>query len=92
MGDACYNLGVLYYNQSLEYYNRSTSSTLTDAAKYNTMWEKPIPEAVKYLEMAKELNPKDLATLNALKACYGHMGNNDKYNELKDEIQKLKQQ
>lgn len=90
-GDALYNLGVLYYNQSVEYYNRSTS-TLTDAAKYNTMWEKPLPEAVKYLEMARAINPTDVTTLSALKTCYGQMGNNEKYNELKAEIQKLKQQ
>ncbi|MCU0434278.1 MAG: tetratricopeptide repeat protein [Bacteroidia bacterium] len=86
--DAYYNLGVLYYNQSVEYYTRSTSN-LKDAAKYNTMWEKPLPDAAKYLEKAKELNPKDLNTLKALKVCYGQMGDNDKYKAISDEIKAL---
>jgi tetratricopeptide (TPR) repeat protein len=86
--DAYYNLGVLYYNQSVEYYTRSTSN-LKDAAKYNTMWEKPLPEAAKYLEKARELNPKDINTMKALKACYGQMGDNDKYKAISDEIKAM---
>jgi tetratricopeptide (TPR) repeat protein len=86
--DAYYNLGVLYYNQSVEYYTRSTS-TIKDAAKYTSMWDKPLPDAAKYLEQARALNPTDLNTLKALKMCYGQMGDNDKYKAISDEIKKL---
>jgi tetratricopeptide (TPR) repeat protein len=87
-GDAYFNLGVLYFNQSVEYYTRSTS-TIKDAAKYASMWEKPLPEAAKYLEKARELNPTDLNTMKALKMCYGQMGDNDKYKAISDEIKKM---
>lgn len=86
--DAYYNLGVLYYNQSVEYYNRSVSN-LKDAAKYTSLWEKPLPEAAKYLEKARDLNPTDINTLKALKICYGQMGDNDKYKAVSDEIKRL---
>jgi Flp pilus assembly protein TadD len=86
--DATYNLGVLYYNQSVEYYNRS-QSTIADAAKYNTLWEKPLPDAVKYLEAAHTLEPKDLTVLNALKAVYAQQSDTDNYNRIKDEIKKI---
>lgn len=86
--DASYNLGVLYYNQSVEYYNRS-QSTIADAAKYNTMWEKPLPDAAKYLEAAHVLEPKDLTVLNALKAVYSQMSDNDNYLRIKEEIKKV---
>ena len=86
--DANYNLGVLYYNQSVEYYTRSQSN-LTDAAKYKDLWEKPLPDAAKYLEAAHALEPKDLTTLIALKACYGQMSDNDNYKRIKDEIKAL---
>jgi Flp pilus assembly protein TadD len=83
--DAYYNLGVLYMNQSVEYYNRSIS-TVKDAAKYGTMWEKPLPDAIKYLEKAHELNPKDINCMLALKQCYGNAGENDKYAAIKEKI------
>jgi hypothetical protein len=72
-------------NQSVEYYNRSIS-TIKDAAKYGTMWEKPLPDAIKYLEKAHELNPKDMNCMLALKQCYGNAGENDKYNAIKEKI------
>ncbi len=86
--DANFNLGVLYYNQSVEYYTRS-QGTIADAAKYNTMWEKPLPEAAKYLEAAHVLDPKDLIVLNALKAVYSQMSDDVNYTRIKEEIKKV---
>lgn len=86
--DANYSLGVLYYNQSVEYYNRSQES-IADAAKYKDLWEKPLPDAAKYLEAAHALEPKDMTTLIALKLCYGQMSDNDNYARIKEEIKKL---
>ncbi len=86
--DANYNLGALYYNQSVYYYDQS-QSTIANAAKYKTMWEKPLPDAAKYLEAAHALEPKDMTTLMALKACYSQMSDNDNYLRIKEEIKKL---
>ncbi|CAN5187116.1 hypothetical protein BH09BAC5_BH09BAC5_17600 [soil metagenome] len=86
--DATYNIGVLYYNQSVEYYNRSQES-IADAAKYKDLWEKPLPDAAKYLETAHTLEPKDLTVLNALKAVYGQLSDNDNYLRIKEEIKKV---
>ncbi len=86
--EAHYNIGALYYNQSVSYYEMS-QSTLSTAAKYKTLWEKPLPNAAKFLEAASLLMPKDLNTLNALKACYSQMGDNDNYLRVKNEIKKL---
>ena len=66
-----------------------SQSTLSTAAKYKTLWEKPLPNAAKFLEAASLLMPKDLNTLNALKACYSQMGDNDNYLRVKNEIKKL---
>ena len=89
--DANYSLGVLYYNQSVEYYNRSTQS-IADAAKYKDLWEKPLPDAAKYLEAAHTLEPTDMNTLVALKACYVQMGDDTNYARVKEEIKKLQGQ
>lgn len=89
--DAIYNLGILYYNQSIEYYNRS-NSTIADAAKYSSMWEPPLKIAVEYLEKARALDPKDINTLQALKICYGNLGDTDNYNKMKEEIKKAQGQ
>ncbi|MBI3509805.1 MAG: tetratricopeptide repeat protein [Bacteroidetes bacterium] len=86
--EANYNLGVLYYNQSVEYYNRS-ASTIADAAKYRGMWEKPLPDAAKYLETAHTLDPKDMSCLIALKNCYSQMSDDANYTRIKEEIKKL---
>lgn len=86
--DATYNLGILYYNQSIEYYNRS-NSTIADASKYGTIWEAPLKVAIEFLEKARVLDPKDLNTLLALKICYGNLGDTDNYNKMKEEIKKL---
>jgi predicted Zn-dependent protease len=83
--DAIYNLGILYYNQSIEYYNRA-NSTIADAAKYANMWEPPLKVAVEYLEKARSLDPKDINTIQALKICYGNLGDSDNYNKMKEEL------
>jgi Flp pilus assembly protein TadD len=85
---AHFNLGVLFYNQSLYYYNMS-QETIAEANKYKTQWEKPLPDAVKYLEAAHKIDPKDIAVLEALKRTYGHMGDNENYMRIKEEIKKV---
>ena len=85
---ANYNLGVLYYNQSVYYYQMSQES-ITEAVKYKDIWQKPLPDAAKYLEIAHKLDAKDLNTLQALKACYAQMSDTENYQRIKDEIKAL---
>lgn len=89
--DAIYNIGILYYNQSIEYYNRS-NSTIADAAKYGTMWEGPLKVAVEYLEKARAMEPKDVNTILALKICYGNLGDSENYDKMKEELKKAQGQ
>jgi tetratricopeptide (TPR) repeat protein len=89
--DALYNMGILYYNQSIEYYNRA-NSTIADAAKYGAMWETPLKTSVEYLEKARALDPKDVNTIQALKICYGNLGDSDNYNKMKEELKKAQGQ
>lgn len=89
--DAIYNIGILYYNQSIEYYNRS-NSTIADAAKYGTMWEPPLKVAVEYLEKARAMEPKDVNTILALKICYGNLGDSENYDKMKEELKKAQGQ
>lgn len=84
--DNQFELGKLYYNQGIEYYNRSNSTTLADAAKYKTMYEAPLKSSVQYMEKALELSPKDHDTMGVLKACYGLLGDTDKYNAMKERL------
>jgi tetratricopeptide (TPR) repeat protein len=86
--DVLYNLGILYYNYGFEYLERS-NSTIADAAKYSTLWEPALKTSVDYLEKARAIDPKDLNTLQALKVCYGNLGDNEKYNQMKEEIKKV---
>lgn len=89
--DALYNLGILYYNQGIEYSNRA-NSTIADAAKYSTLWEPALNEAIKYLEMARAIDAKDVNTIQALKICYGNLGDSDNYNKMKEELKKAQGQ
>jgi tetratricopeptide (TPR) repeat protein len=86
--DANFNLGLLYYNQSVYYYNKSLE-TIADAAKYGKMWEKPLPDAAKYLEAAHKIDPKAMDPLIALKSTYSQMSDNDNYARVKEEIKKM---
>jgi TPR repeat protein len=86
--DANYNLGVLYYMQSMYYFDLSQQS-IADAAKYKNTWDKGLPDAAKYLEAAHAIDPKDLTTLSALKICYGQMGDDANYTRIKEEIKKV---
>ncbi|TND07936.1 MAG: TPR domain protein [Bacteroidetes bacterium] len=82
-----YELSYLYYNQGVEYYNRS-NSTIADAAKYSTMWEAPIKKGIEWLEKANKINPKDRDVLNMLKISYGQIGDTDNYNRIKELLKK----
>ena len=83
--DANYNLGALYFNQGVEINNSINNEQ--DMKKYEVMKknaDNTFKKAVPYLEKAHELKPKDKNTLLSLKAIYARLGNNDKYNEVRD--------
>lgn len=83
--DINYELGKLYYNQGYHYYNLSNEA-IKDAAKYGALWEPALRKGMVNLEKALEINPKDRNTMQLLKVTYGKVGENDKYNQIKEKL------
>ncbi len=84
--DACFNLGVLYYNNAAR--SIDAAARLTDKTQYeaeikriNSIFEK----SAKYYEMALKIKPGDKEALKALDFIYGRLEMKDK----QAEIQKL---
>ena len=67
-GDAFFNLGALYYNQSIEV--QSLAQDL-DGEQYDTQVaraDQMMKDALPFLEKSHELTPKDVSTLTVLKS------------------------
>ena len=83
--DAYYNLGALYFNEAVEINNLGNNAT--DAEKADEYGNKAIAKfkkAIPYLEKARSLKPKDKNTLNSLLALYARIGDDIKYQEIKE--------
>lgn len=83
--DINYELGRLFYNQGYYYFNQSNEA-IKDAAKFGTLWEPALRKGMVFLEKALEINPKDRNTMQMLKVTYGRVGENDKYNQIKEKL------
>ena len=88
--DALYNLGAFYFNEGVSMVNDANeivSNTQYKAAieEANATFAKGIP----YLEKAHEVNPTDKDTLKSLKDAYARVGDDDKYNEVKEKLDAL---
>ena len=92
-----FNLGALYFNQAAEMANQANSLKSTDDFnKAKVKFEQKFKDAEPYLEKAMEKNPKttedDMSiyngTLNSLKQLYARTGETEKYNKVKELIDK----
>jgi tetratricopeptide (TPR) repeat protein len=94
---AYYNIGVMYYNKSREYYKQADKIPPTSAEN-----QKKFDELVKqgdaqlliskeYLEKVLQYEKEDLNTLDALKSVYMKLKMTDKYNEVKAIIDSKKE-
>jgi len=85
--DALYNLGVLYNNRGVSI--NKQADEITDTKKYNTENAKAVTEytkAMPVLEKALEVNPKDRATMIALKQIYARLQQTDKLNAIMERL------
>lgn len=90
--DAYYNLGALYYNQSIEV--KRIAGEMEDQSNYESEVKRAdemMVNAAPYLEKASELSPKDISTLKVLKSIYFNIEDMDKYNVVKEKLKALGQ-
>jgi len=86
--DALYSLGAMYYNKGVEILKEADK--IEDNDKYQKMKNKAMElfkKALKPLEKANELNPDDVNPLISLKAIYYRLGELDKYEKIKKELE-----
>lgn len=91
--DAYYNVGALFFNKGVEVFEFANTIPpdqfeAYEAAKkkYMGFWENSRP----YLEMANQLLPSDIATIQALKLLYARLNMPDKLKAATDRLDALK--
>ncbi|WP_442794665.1 tetratricopeptide repeat protein [Pelobium manganitolerans] len=92
--DAIYNLAVIYINKGNAYITEANKLPTTKAndAKYNALkkkFEVELGNALPLLERARELNPKDVSTLNTLREVYIKLNKMDKAAEVKKTLDQM---
>lgn len=90
--DAFYNLGVFYYNESIEL--NSIASELGDKEKEEktlNLAKEYMSDAIPYLEEAHKLQPKDVNTLKVLKSIYFNQEKEEQYNIVDKKLKELGQ-
>jgi len=86
-----FNLGALYFNQAAEMANAANNiKSNEEFEKAKEKYNKKFRESEPYLEKALELNPGDVTTMNSLKQLYVRTGETEKYNRMKDALDKAK--
>ena len=90
-GDAYFNLGALYYNQSIEV--QSLAQDL-NGEQYDTQVaraDQMMKDALPWLEKSHELSPKDVSTLTVLKSIFMNLSMDDQYKEADGKLKALGQ-
>lgn len=93
--NALYNLGALYHNYGIHFYNNSMSkATITELSKKQKDIDAKSLEyykkAIPYLEQALDVKPNDPTTMSALRTLYYKTGNETKGNEMNNRIKGAK--
>src|SRR5690554_5731230 len=89
--DATFNLGAMYFNQGVEMNN--AANDIQDNKKYNEARaeaKKVFEKAKPFLEKAHQLEPTDMSAIVSLVQLYALTGENDKYSEMKEKENALK--
>lgn len=92
--DAIYNLAVIYINKGNEFITQANKlpNSKSNDAKYSELkkkFEGELGKSVPLLEKARELNPKDINTLNTLREVYIKLNKLDKAAEVKKIIDQM---
>jgi tetratricopeptide (TPR) repeat protein len=89
-----YNLSVIYYNRGVKLYNESVDIPASEKKRYEETLakaEEQLKEGLPFVEKAYELNPNEIAILESLRMFYYRLRINDKYEEVNQKLQSLKQ-
>ena len=87
--DAYYNLGALYYNQSITY--KSVAGDYS-GDKYETEMKKAdemLKKAIPLLERVLAFSPNDKSTLKVLKSLYFNLDDMKNYSRIKKQLESL---
>ena len=89
--DPNYNLGALYYNESVRIIENADKiqddkKFQDEKVKYEALWKKALP----YLEKAYQIQPNDPNTLISLKAIYSRTSQKEKYDEVTKKLNEIK--
>ena len=90
--DAYFNLGVFYYNESIEL--KSMASDIKDQTlmdKEIALSKEYLSNAIPYLTKSHELQPKDVNTLKLLKSIYFNLEKDAEYEVVKEKLKALGQ-
>jgi tetratricopeptide (TPR) repeat protein len=91
--DAIYSLGAMYYNRGVDILKKADNEQ--DNTKYEKMKKEAMDmfkKALPHLEKAHEMNPDDLNPMISLKAIYYRLGQLDKYEKIKKELDAKRKQ
>jgi tetratricopeptide (TPR) repeat protein len=90
-GDAFFNLGALYYNQSIEVQSLAQDLNGEEYDKQVARADQMMKDALPFLEKSHEISPKDVSTLTVLKSIYMNLSMEDKYKETDTKLKALGQ-
>jgi tetratricopeptide (TPR) repeat protein len=90
-GDAYFNLGALYYNQSIEVQSLAQDLNGEEYDKQVARADQMMKDALPFLEKSHEISPKDVSTLTVLKSIYMNLSMEDKYKEADTKLKALGQ-
>lgn len=88
--DAYYNAAVVYYNSAVKLMEDAVNEQ--DNKKYlekKAVAEEEFKKAIPYMEKASEINPKDISSLQTLKALYYRLKMNDKLEAVNQKIKEI---
>ena len=89
--EANYNLGAMYFNQGADL--MTAANNMRSDAEYQAAKKKAEDRfrlALPYLEKAQQITPTDEGVLISLKQIYIRLGDTDKYNRVKAQLDVLK--
>ena len=82
-----YNLGAIYYNQGADIMN--TARDIVSNTAYNKEKEKAdaiFKQAIPFFEIAHQIKPEDVYTIQKLKLVYARTGDTEKFEQMKKKL------
>lgn len=88
--NAYYNLGVMYYNEAVEMYQKAEKiNTPKEYGEAVDAADAVLAKSLPYMEKASEIQPDDKGTLETLKTLYYRLKMTEKYEEVKAKLDSM---